>query len=99
MPRAFGKHVFAVFAGSYIGGTTEVERLSLREKYAKSAVSSVLHNSHNGLTKILGVSHFGGERASIQVRLYARLAGAERAFFPGKGQAHRATHSQYLFRR
>ena len=77
----------------------KVRKLSLRKKYAKGALGRVPHNPHNGLTKILGARHFGGEQTSVKVRLDARLAGTERAFLPGLGQAHGTTHSQYLSRR
>ena len=78
---------------------SEIKKLSLRKENSKGAVGGIPHNSHNGLTKILGASHFDRERASIKMRLDARLAGTERAFLPGLSQAHWATHSQYLFRR
>ena len=93
------EHVFAVVTVSFSGGIMGAGKLSLREKYAKGAVGSIPHSPHNGLTKILGASQFGGERTSVHVRLDARLAGAESAFLPGKSQAHGASHSQYLFRR
>ena len=96
-----------IFAASFanqldVGKSTErseVKRLTLRKKYAKSAAGRVPHHSYNGLTNILGASRFGGQRPSVKVRLDARLPGAERAFLLRLGQAHGAAHSQYLFRR
>jgi len=73
--------------------------LSVVEKKIKSTAGSFPHNSHSGLTKVLGARHFGGEQAALQMRLLARLSSAKRAPLSGFGQTHGATHSQYLSRR
>ena len=69
------------------------------EKKLKSTAGSFPHNSHRGLTQVLGARHFCGEQAAIQMRLLAWFPGAQRAFLPWFGQTHGATHSQYLSRR
>ena len=73
--------------------------LSVVEKKVKSTAGSFPYNSYSGLTKVLGAGHFGGEQASIQMRLQARLPSTKGAFLPRFRQAHRAPHGQYLSRR
>jgi len=63
------------------------------KKKIKSTAGGFSDNSYSSLTKVLGARHFGGEQASIQVRLQARLSSAKGAFLPRFGQAHRAPHS------
>lgn len=67
--------------------------LSVVEKKVKSTAGGFPHDADSGLPKVLGAGHFGGEQASIQMRLQARLSSAKGAFLPRFRQAHRAPHS------
>ena len=68
----------------------------MREKNVPGTVGGFLHNSYSRLTKILGANHLGGEQASVEMRLEARLPRAEFALLPGHRQAHGTPHRQYL---
>jgi hypothetical protein len=47
------------------------------EKKVKSTAGGFSHDAHSGLPKVLRAGHFGGEQASIQMRLQARLSSAK----------------------